>query len=264
MTMSPPYPLPLLVIVSLTGLACGSSRPTMEPAGAAPGPTTDADPASEATNATLDGWKLELAAPDWALHQVHLKLHSPARRPECANIGLFTPTSVEQTLRAHRDALERQLDKPEQAALRAYVHDEFPLTVSPTLHPCLKDPVTGAPLSGVDGAKIVGVQKMFVATLARMSEPFQLVVTSKPDAAKFALSPKYADDWQSVETDGGIARLYKGKYKYTVERTGYLPVQGEVSLTSGPRVAATCRLIARPPPGVSTAGTIIVPCNFLP
>jgi hypothetical protein len=198
----------------------------------------------------------------WSKDPPKIPKLGPKGTKDCKAFLAFKPDLVRKDLVAKRDLLTKSLTRKEQQALKAYIIDEFPLQLAGTTSECVQGSV-------VVPDEILAARRRaddFIAGLSRASYAIVLDITSAPNGAKFSFSPKYANDWTEVGTDVTGQKTWRGKYKYKVEKAGYLTVSGERTLMDGDRIRVTCSLTKEPP--APTAGsdtglvTVVVPCNF--
>jgi hypothetical protein len=241
----------ILIAASMAGLLARASRAWAEP--------VDHKAMFRETSKSLAQWKLAVASvpPDKTLPRLVNTVD-----PRCKWQQTFRPEAVRAEFTLRRDKLIELLDGDEQAALRAYVRDELPLQTAETTTGCAEGAVVV-----VDSIRETQVKiDEFVGDVSKSkSAVITLEIASTPAGAVFSFSPKYKDDWQQVSTNTRVKYVWRGKYRYTVRKDGYLPVDGERSLMDGSVVKVSCALVKEPPPGaqpLAAQTTLPLPCNF--
>lgn len=196
----------------------------------------------------------------WSVDPPKIPKFGPRGTKECKFFTAFKPDVVRKDLITKRDQLANALKRKEQQALKAYIIDEFPLQVAVSRNDCamgevvMADEVLRSKRNADD----------FIAGLSsKASYAIVLDIGSEPNGAKFSFSPKYSNDWTEVGTDVKNEKTWRGKYKYKVEKTGYLPIKGERTLMDGERITVSCELTKETPTTAEAdAVVVVVPCNF--
>lgn len=248
------------LLVILTVLLSLNKVAGAQVAGSAGFPSTTAD---KKTIATIISWRNNFGSMEASLTRVE-----PHATPDCRWYVGFRPDTIRSALVIKRDELVANLPDKDQAALRAFIIDEFPVQFAETLTSCVDGSVV-LPDSLRESQK--RINDFIKSITERESFWLTIDIATTPSGAVFSYFPKYdRDELGQVSTNISDQRVRRGKYRYSVKKDGYLPIEGERSLMDGDRIRVACELVKEPPTTTQPTDAkspkvprpTPMPCNF--
>lgn len=173
----------------------------------------------------------------------------------------FDISDVESRLVHERDRLISELGAiPESAALQSYILDEFPVGAAVSNSACAgRAVVVQDELNEADKrvrAFASRVAKVGTKAVERVS------FVSTPEKAVFRFAPKaFAVLDESLTTNTTKLKMWRGRYRYRVEKDGYIPIDGEMTIMDGDRLEVRCELVRKPVAPDAGALPTPLPCN---
>lgn len=176
----------------------------------------------------------------------------------------FDAAEVEKAVATVRSELVSGLGTNELAGLRAYAEEFFPdpqlrtlqFTATPettcTPAPCPSRLAEAASVQTAYAQTHGFVQKVAYASAYKTS----FRVRSKPSGARFVLQPLGGGLTTETATDGSVGEMYRGLYRYTIERSGYKKASATLNLVDNDPAELFCELVA------TNSASDPLPCLF--
>jgi hypothetical protein len=163
----------------------------------------------------------------------------------------YDATEVTAKVGSIRGELIKGLERNELRGLQAYVREFFPRNTAQTLPvprtldttcsvtPCPERLAEPGSVQALYGSVHEFVDKVAAATAYRVS----FRVRSKPSGARFSLQPLGGGFLTEIATDGRVGSLFRGLYRYTVQREGFKKVEATVNLVDNSPEELYCELV---------------------
>lgn len=150
------------------------------------------------------------------------------------------------------------------SGLQAYVDEFYPLvnlrTVEVHTTPETECSVQPCPTLLAEPGSVLEVYRniqQFTSKVSRASAyKISFDVTSVPDGARFTIQPVAGGQFTEVATNGPLGTIFRGLYRYTVERSGYKTASAVLNLVDNTPRELVCNLVS------ATSDDEPLPCLF--
>lgn len=166
------------------------------------------------------------------------------------SVSGYRGEDVENQLQKTKSKLLGTLDSSEYTAMMSYVSENFPevkltkyvISSAPEAS-CSVTPCPNSIIEPKSAEMAFNTIYEFVSKVANSSAyKVTFEVTSAPSGARFAITPIGGSDSIEIATDGRIENVFRGLYRYTVERSGFKTSTARLNLVDSAPTRLHCVL----------------------